>query len=108
MIASALLTVALAAVSAAWIGTLLTDRVTWLAVLFALVFAAVTALLLLIMVAAASGLAQMGVMALVAAFTVTFALPETGVFGHGFVLSALPASAERLAVATARIGASWP
>jgi hypothetical protein len=103
-IASVLLPLALAAASAAWIGTLLVDRVTWATVLFAIGFAGVTALFLLIMVAAASGLARIGVMALIAAFTVTFAMPEIGVFGHGFVLSALPASAERLAVATAVVG----
>jgi hypothetical protein len=104
MMASALLPVALAAVSAAWIGTLLNDRVTLPTVLFAISFAIGTGLFLLVMIAAASGLEQIAVMALVAAFAVTFALPEIGVFGHGFVLSALPAFAERLAVATALTG----
>lgn len=104
MIASALLAVALAAMATAWIGTLLNDRVTLPTVLLAISFAIATGLFLLVMIVAAGGLEQVAVMALIAAFAVTFSLPEIGVFGHGFVLSALPASAERLAVATALIG----
>jgi len=47
--------------------------------LFAIAFAAVTAFFLLVMVAAASGAEQLGVMALLGGFTATFALPQIGV-----------------------------
>ena len=76
LIASILLPVAVAALLAAWFGTFLAGRVTLLTVLFAIAFAAATAFFLLVMVVAASGAAQLGVMALVGAFTATFALPE--------------------------------
>lgn len=42
--------------------------------------------------------------ALLGAFTAALALPLVDVFGHGFVLAALPALAVRLAVATAIVG----
>jgi hypothetical protein len=104
LVASLLLPVAVAALLTAWFGSLLAGRVTPLAVLFAIAFCAGTAFFLLVVVVAASGAAQLGVMALISAFTTTFALPELSVFGHGFVLSALPALAARLAVAIAVVG----
>ena len=76
---------------------------TVLAVAFAFVFAAACAVLLLAAVAASRG-AALGVMAMIGAFTATFALPQLPVFGHGFVLSWLPASVARLSVATAIVG----
>jgi hypothetical protein len=104
LVASVLLPVAVMALSAAWFGTLLSGGVTLPTLLFAIAFAAVTAFFLLVMVVAASGAEQLGVMALLGGFTATFALPQIGVFAHGFVLSALPAFAARLAVAIAVVG----
>jgi hypothetical protein len=104
LIASVLVPIAVAALLAAWFGTVLAGRATLLTVLFAVAFAAATACFLVVVVVAASGPSQLGVMALVGAFTATFALPELAVFGHGFVLSALPASAARLVVAIAVVG----
>jgi hypothetical protein len=104
LIAATLLPVAIGALMAAWCGTFLADRAGSLPVLFAIVFAAVTGLFLLTAIAAARGAAQVGVMALVGAFTAAFAVPQVAVFQHGFVVSALPATAARLMVATAIVG----
>jgi hypothetical protein len=101
LVACVLLPVAVGALLAGWFGIFLAGRVTWLAVLIVIVGAGVTALFLLASIAASSGVARLAVIALIGAFTATFALPEIPVFGHGFVLSALPASGARLAVATA-------
>ena len=76
LLASVLLPVAVGAMLLGWFGILLDGRVTVLAVAFAFVFAAASAVLLLAAVAAASGAAQLGVMALMGAFTATFALPQ--------------------------------
>jgi hypothetical protein len=104
LVASVLLPIAVGAMLLGWFGILLAGRVTLLAVLFGIAFAAASALLLLAAVAAVRGAAQLGVMALLGAFTATFALPELPVFGHGFVLSWLPAFTARLAVASAVVG----
>jgi hypothetical protein len=104
LVASVVLPLAVAAVFASWFGTLFAGRVTLLTVLFGLLFAGGTAFFLLVMVVAASGPAQVGVIALIGGFTATFALPEIAVFGHGFVLSVLPAFIARLMVAIAVVG----
>jgi hypothetical protein len=104
LIAKVLLPLSVAACLASWFASLLADRVTVLMVVFAIGFAGATALLLYVAVAAARGEAQLGGMALIGGFATAFALPQVGVFGHGFVLSALPAFAARLAVATAVVG----
>jgi hypothetical protein len=104
LIASALLPIAVGGLLAAWAGIFLVDRASPPAVLFAAVFAAVTGLFLLVAVASARGTAQAGVMALVGAFTAAFALPQIPIFAHGFVLSALPATAARLMLAIALAG----
>ena len=104
LLAPALLSVAVGALLAGWLGIFLAGRVTWPAVLIASVGAGVSALFVLAAIAASSGMARQGVIALIGAFTATFALPEIPVFGHGFVLSALPATVARLAVATAVVG----
>jgi hypothetical protein len=101
LVASVLLPVAVGALLAGWFGIFLAGRVTWPAVLIVIVGAVVTGLFLLASIAASSGVARLAVIALIGAFTATFALPEIPVFGHGFVLSALPAVGARLAVATA-------
>jgi hypothetical protein len=102
--ASLLLPIAVGALLAAWAGTFLVDRASLPATLFALVFAGVTGLFLLLAVASARGTAQEGVIALVGAFTAAFALPQVVIFAHGFVLSELPATAARLMVAIALAG----
>ena len=102
--ASLLLPIAVAALLAGWFGIILAGRVTPLTVLFAIAFSGATAFFLLVVVVAAPGVAQLGVMALIAGFTTTFALPELSLFGHGFALSAWPALAARLAVAIAVVG----
>ena len=51
--------------------------------------------------AAARGRKQLGVMALIGAFSATFALPLITIFTHGFVLSALPGTAARITAAAA-------
>ncbi len=104
LLASVLLPVAVGAMLLGWFGVLLDQRVTVLGVAFAFVFAAASAVLLLAAVAATRGAAQLAVMALIGAFTATFALPQLPVFGHGFVLSWLPAFVARLSVATAIVG----
>ena len=104
VVASVALPVSLAAVFASWFGTLLAGRVTLPAVAFAILFAGGTAFFLLTMVAAATGPAHLGVIALIGGFTAAFALPEVAVFGHGFVLSLLPAFVARLMVAIAVVG----
>jgi hypothetical protein len=103
-LASALLPLAVAALIAGWMGILLAGRATPPTVLFALGYAAATAFLILAAVAATRGATRLGVMALIGAFTAAFALPEIAVFGHGFVLSALPAVVARLTVAIAIVG----
>jgi hypothetical protein len=101
LIASALLVAAIAGVSSSWSGIILVGRATLAAELFALVFASVAAVFLFVGVAAARGAQQLGVMALIGAFAATFAVPLITMFEHGFVLSALPDTAARLAAATA-------
>ena len=104
LVASVLLPVAVVALAAAWFGTLLSGGLTLPTLLFAIAFAAVTAFFLLVVVVAANGAEQLGVMGLLGGFTATFALPQIGVFAHGFVLSALPAFAARLSGAIAVVG----
>ena len=104
VVAAVALPVAIAAVFASWFGTLLAGRVTLPAVAFAILFAGGTAFFLLVMVALADGPARSGAIALIGGFTAAFALPEIAVFGHGFVLSLLPAFVARLMVAIAVVG----
>ena len=104
MIAAALLLVAVAGLTSSWAGVILAGRATLAAELFAAMFAAVSAGFLFVGVAAARGARQLGVMALVGAFAATFALPLVAMFGHGFVLSALPGTAARIAAAAAVVG----
>jgi hypothetical protein len=101
LIASALLPVAVAGLSAAWSGAILVGRATLPAELFAVGFAAVSAVFLCLGVAAAQGEKQLGVMALIGAFAATFALPLITLFEHGFVLSALPGTVARFSAAAA-------
>lgn len=101
LIASALLPLAVAGLCAAWSGAILVGHATLPAELFAAAFAGVSAVFLSVGVAAAGGEKQLGVMALIGAFSATFAVPLITVFEHGFVLSALPGSGARIATATA-------
>ena len=89
---------------AAWFGTIFAGRVSALTVAFALLFCGATALLVLAAATSARGPTRLAVMALIGALGATFAVPEVAVFAHGFVLSALPDLAERLAVALAILG----
>jgi hypothetical protein len=100
-VAYVLLPLAVGALLAAWFGTIFAGRVTLVTAGFAVAFAGATALLLVVAMTAATGTAKLGLMALIGALCATFAVPEVAVFDHGFVLSALPDLAERLAVATA-------
>jgi hypothetical protein len=103
LIASALLVTALAGLMASWSGVILVDHATPAAELFAAAFATVAAAFLFAGIAAARGdrQRQLGVMALIGAFAATFAVPLITIFEHGFVFSALPGTAARLAAATA-------
>jgi hypothetical protein len=101
LIASALLPVAVAGLSASWSGGILAGRATLPSELFAVGFAGVSAVFLSLGVAAARGEKQSGVMALIGAFAATFALPLITLFEHGFVLSALPGTVARLTAAAA-------
>lgn len=101
LIAAALLLVAVAGLTSSWAGVILAGRATVAAGLFAAAFAIVSAGFLFVGVAAARGVRQLGVMALIGAFAATFALPLLAMFGHGFVLSALPGAAARTAAAAA-------
>jgi hypothetical protein len=101
LLAAALLFVAVGGLMASWSGVILAGRATLAAELFAVAFAVVSAGFLFVGVAAARGVRQLGVMALVGAFTATFAMPLIAMFGHGFVLSALPGTAARIAAAAA-------
>ena len=100
-LAAALLVVAVAGLVSSWSGVILAGRATPVAVLFAAAFAGVSAVFLSVGVAAARGTRQLGVMALIGAFAATFAMPLITMFGHGFVLSALPGTAARLTAAAA-------
>jgi hypothetical protein len=104
LIASALLPVAVAGLSASWAGAILVGRATLAAELFAAAFACVSAIFLTVGVAAAQGEKQLAVMALIGAFAATFALPLITIFEHGFVLSALPGSVARISAAAAFVG----
>ena len=59
---------------------------------------------LFIVIAAAKGSTRIAVIALIGGFAAAFASPEVAIFGHGFVLSALPAEAARITVAAAVAG----
>jgi hypothetical protein len=101
LLAGALLVLALAGLMASWSGVILADRATPEGELFAAAFAGVSATFLFAGIAAARGIRQLGLMALVGAFAASFALPLIVVFQHGFVLSALPGTAARITAATA-------
>jgi hypothetical protein len=101
LIAAALLVVAVAGLMSSWAGVILAGRATLAAELFAAAFAVVSAGFLFVGVMSARGSRQLGVMALVGAFAATFALPLVAMFGHGFVLSALPGTPARIAAAAA-------
>jgi hypothetical protein len=101
VIAGALLLVAVGGLMASWSGVILAGRATLPAELFAVAFAAVSAVFLLVGVAAADGARQAGVMALIGAFAATFALPLVTIFQYGFVLSALPGTVARITAAAA-------
>ena len=103
-LAPVLLAVTVAALLASWAGIILAGRATPAAVWFAVAFAVVLAALLFIMVAAAKGSARLAVMALIGGFAAALASPEVAIFGHGFVLSAMPAEAARLTVTGAVAG----
>jgi hypothetical protein len=98
---SVLVPVAVAALLAGWLGIGLAGRVTLLPVLFAGVLVALVALCVIAALSAPRDVAQLGVLALIGATAAALALPEVPVFAHGFVVSALPAGAQRVAVATA-------
>ena len=101
LVAAALLVMAVAGLMSSWAGVILAGRATLAAGLFAAAFTTVSAGFLFVGVVAARGNRQLGVMALIGAFAATFALPLVAMFGHGFVLSALPGTAARVAAAAA-------
>ena len=101
LIAAALLLLAVAGLMSSWSGVILAGRATLAGELFAIAFAGVSAVFLFVGVAAARGRKQLGVMALIGAFSATFALPLITIFTHGFVLSALPGTAARITAAAA-------
>jgi hypothetical protein len=103
LIAAALLVVAVAGLMSSWSGIILAGRATVATELFALAFGGISAVFLFVGVAAARGRKQLGVMALIGAFSATFALPLVTIFTHGFVLSALPGPAARTTAAAAII-----
>ena len=103
-VAPVLLAVTVGALLASWTGIILAGRATTAAVALALAFAAVSGAFLFIVIAAAKGSTRIAVIALVGGFTAAFASPEVAIFGHGFVLSALPAEAARVTVAAAVAG----
>lgn len=104
LVASLMLPIAVLGLVASWAGVILADSATPASVAFAVVFSGVSVLFLCVVIAAAEGTMRLCVMALVGAFTAAFAAPEATIFKHGFVLSALPGTVVRLAVAAALIG----
>jgi hypothetical protein len=104
MLAPLLLAVVVGALLASWAGTILAGRTAPAAIALALAFAAVSVAFLWIVIAAAKGSTRIVVIALIGGFAAAFALPEVAIFGHGFVLSALPAEAARITVAAAVAG----
>jgi hypothetical protein len=92
--ASAFVTVSILACLAAWFGTRSAGHV---------MLVGGIAIVLLGMRACTSGEARLGTMALFGVFAAASALPQVRIFEHGIVLSALPATAARLTVATALI-----
>ena len=105
-IASALIAVAVVALLAGWLGIAFGGRSTLLHGLLAAVVVVVVALCLIVALRATRDLAQVILLALIGALAATFAIPELPVFTHGFVVSALPALLQRLAVATAIVAGS--
>ena len=103
-LAPALLAVTVGALLASWAGIILAGRATPGAVALAVAFAVVSAGFLFIVIAAAKGSTRIAVIALIGGFAAAFASPEVAIFGHGFVLSAMPAEAARITVAAAVAG----
>ena len=102
--ALALLPPVVGSLLAGWLGIFLAGRASTASMLFAALFTIVSALFAAIAIAACSGPARAGVIALVGGFAAAFAVPELPAFGHGFVLSALPTWQARLTIVVALIG----
>ena len=102
--AYALLAMAVGALLASWAGIILAGRTTMAAMSLAGAFALVSTAFLLLVIAAAKGSTRLVVIALIGGFAAAFASPEVAIFGHGFVLSALPAEAARVSVVAAVAG----
>jgi hypothetical protein len=102
--AFALLPPVVGSLLAGWLAIFLAGHVSTATILFAALFSLVSVLFAGIAVAAWSGPARAGVIALVGGFAAAFSAPELPAFGHGFVLSALPAWQARLTVVVALTG----
>ena len=103
-LAPVLLAVTVGGLLASWAGIILAGRATTAAVSLAVAFAVVSAAFLFIVIAAAKGSTRIAVIALIGGFAAAFASPEVAIFGHGFVLSAMPPEAARLTVVAAVAG----
>jgi hypothetical protein len=104
LIAPVLLAIAVAGLFTSWAGIILAGRATLPAMSLAIAFAIISGVFLFIVITAAPRSVRPAVMALIGGFVATFAVPELAIFGHGFVLSELPALAARLTVASAVAG----
>ena len=100
----ALLAVSVAGCLAGWLGIFLEGGVSPLGLALAAVYVGVTAVFLGAIVAATGGAARLGVIAMIGALVATFTIPLLEVFTRGFVLSALPESLMRVAVAASFAG----
>ena len=103
-IAVAVLPVVVAAWLLGWIGILLTGGHGARATAFAAAYAVATAALVAAVMMATAGNGRLAAAALLGVVAATFTLPEVSAFFHGYVLSALPATAARAAAAVSLAG----
>jgi hypothetical protein len=95
-----LLPLSVASLLAGWAGVFLADRTTTLNLVVTAILIAPCVLAALLAAAGAPEEAGTAALALVAGLVAAFALPELAMFGHGFVLSALPDRMARIAAVT--------
>jgi hypothetical protein len=95
-----LLPLSVASLLAGWAGVFLANRTTTLNLVVTAILIAPCVLVALLAATGAPEEAGTAALALVAGLLAAFALPELAMFGHGFVLSALPDRTARIAAVT--------
>lgn len=107
--AAVLLAVVVAAWLLGWIGIMFADGHGARTTAFAAAYVAATAALVATVMTATTGNGRLAAAALLGVIAATFTLPEVSAFSHGYVLSALPATAARaMAVISLAGGVALP